>query len=476
MSRYSYADIVFDGADITKDVQPYFLSLTYTDNEDGETDDLQLKFQDRSQIWLQKWLKDALNAAVSSQTVETQQTAATTATATVTAPSGLRLRAGPSTSTARLTCAPYGSKVTVTDHSGKWWACSYGGQNGYMWSSWLKLDEEQEQQTQVVAKQSFKIQATLHRCNWHAPGTDETLDTGEFELDAVTASGPPSVITIKGTSLPYSSPIRQTKKTKAWESYKLSGIANEMAGQAGMAVMYLSDYDPDIAREEQTEESDIEFISRVAHGYGLSVKVTNKAIVIFDQLTYEKMASVMTITRGDGSYAKYKLATGSADTKYDACHVSYTDPSGQVIEATVKTSDYDAEAKAKEEEAAKKAAESAAKSAGKTQTAKQQETAAKKAAEEAKKKVAQTLEIHQKVSSVAEAKVLAEKMLRMHNKFSRTASFTLEGNPKLCAGSNVDLAGFGPWDGKYCISSSKHTISTSGYVTTITLRNTLENY
>ena len=80
------------------------------------------------------------------------------------------------------------------------------------------------------------------------------------------------------------------------------------------------------------------------------------------------------------------------------------------------------------------------------------------------------------VKDIAEAKALAEKTLRMHNKFSKTGSFTLEGDPKLVAGANVTLAGFGPWDGKYCISSAKHTIDTNGYTTTISLRSTLENY
>ncbi len=54
------------------------------------------------------------------------------------------------------------------------------------------------------------------------------LPTGDFELDSVAPSGPAAEVSIKGTALPFSAPIRQTKKTKAWESYTLSGIANEI--------------------------------------------------------------------------------------------------------------------------------------------------------------------------------------------------------------------------------------------------------
>lgn len=467
--RQSRADISFKGANITNDIAPYLLSVTYTDNEDGETDDLQIRVQDRDSVWLQKWLTEALNAAVSSVTTATAQNAAQTTTATqtatVTAPSGLRLRAGPSTSTARLSCAPYGSKVTVLDHSGSWWQCSYGGQNGYMWNSWLKLDEQTQAQaqTQVVTKPAFLIESVFHRLNWTSEGTDETLDTGAFELDSVNCSGPPSIITIKGTSLPYSSPIRQTKKTKAWEKYKLSGMATEMASAAGMAVQYLSVVDPDIVREEQTDEADITFLSRVAHRFGLSVKATNKNVVIFDQFAYEKLPSVRTIQRGRG-YSRYKVSTSKSDTQYDTCRVRYVTPQGVLIEGIAKVSDYDAEAKAKEEAAAKKAA-----------TSKTKPTAAQQA-KDAQTAAAQQLEVWYAVKDIAEAKALAEKTLRMHNKFSKTGSFTLEGDPKLVAGANVTLTGFGPWDGKYCISSAKHTIDTNGYTTTISLRSTLENY
>lgn len=463
MSRRSDADITFQGVNITSDISTYLLSVTYTDNEDGETDDLQIKLQDRPGIWLKSWLSAALSAAVTStQSSSLASQQAATTTATVNAKSGLILRAGPSTSTARLTAAPCGSTVTVKNQSGSWWECEYGGQSGYMWSSYLTPAAQQQTQQSADSKPSFLIQSIFHRYDWEGSGTDETLDTGVFELDAVDCSGPPATITIKATSLPFSSPIRQTKKSKAWENYKLSGIANEMAANAKMAVMYLSATDPDIAREEQNEESDIAFITRIAHAQGLACKATNKNIVIFDQMTYEKMASVRTITHGDGTYSKYKVSTSNADTQYTSCRVRYVNPQGVLIEGIAKTSDYDADAKAKEAEAASK----------KTST----KTSAEQQAKDAQEAEAQQLEIWQAVGSIAEAKTLAEKMLRMHNKFSKTCSFTVPGDTNLVAGANVDIKGFGPFDGKYVISQAKHSIGTSGYQTTISLRNTLEGY
>ena len=76
-----------------------------------------------------------------------------------------------------------------------------------------------------------------------------------------------------------------------------------------------------------------------------------------------------------------------------------------------------------------------------------------------------------------EAKALAEKRLRLHNKLMRMVTFTFPGNPMLVAGVTVQLDGFGGWDGKHIIKQAVHTVSTSnGYTTKITARRCLEGY
>ena len=77
---------------------------------------------------------------------------------------------------------------------------------------------------------------------------------------------------------------------------------------------------------------------------------------------------------------------------------------------------------------------------------------------------------------MAEAKALAEKQLRLHNKYARTCSFTFPGDPDLLAGVTVLLDGWGAFDGKYIIKQSKHSVSSAGYTTTVTLRRVLEGY
>ncbi len=279
----------------------------------------------------------------------------------------------------------------------------------------------------------LRIQVVFVRENWNSDGYDKVLDTGECALDDVSCDGPPNVITLKATSAPRDTATTQTKKNQAWEAYYLSSIAKEIAGRAGMDCMYESDADPYYDRVEQVKQSDIEFLSALCHNAGISLKVTANTLVLFDQAKYEAADPVITISPGSG-YSKYKLKTGQCDTQYGSCTVSYTDP---VSKATYTGSFKDPEAESD----------------------------------------AQVLSLNMRVSSNAEAEVLAQKMLRLKNKYEKHCDFTFPGDPALVVGVTVKLEGWGMFDGKYIISKAVHSLSgSSGYTTKITLRRTLEGY
>lgn len=279
-----------------------------------------------------------------------------------------------------------------------------------------------------TAYKGLSIQAVILRQNWKEDGKDDMLDCGQFELDDVQVTGPPSTVTIKGTSLFYSSTVRQTKKSKSWEKYDLKGIASEIARKNGMVCMFESDDNPSYKRIEQYKETDISFLQRLCKKAGCSLKITNNIIVVFEKRKYEKKKVVATFEKGATTYTKYSLKTGSNNT-FTSCKVSWTTAKGKVISGTAYIDGYDKDADNN-----------------------------------------QCLKVKQKVSSVSEAKSVAERLLRERNKYERTANFTVPGNPKLLAGCTVRLKKFGPWDGKYIISQAKHTVSGSGYTTQIELR------
>lgn len=442
-ARRVSAQIFFQGADITGSMRPYLLSVTYTDKEADETDDLQLKLQDRDDIWLKKWLADAIDAAASAGSLSASSASSSGGSAKsykVTAKSGLNIRSGPSTSYGKYGAVVCGTELQVEGIENGWAKVSYNGKTAYVSASYIEESggggSDASAADSSASDAGFKISAVFVRENWTGGGRDKVLDCGQFELDSVDASGPPNTVTIKATALPYSAQIRQTEKSKAWESYTLSGIANEMASANGMTCMYLSNSDPAYGRVEQYKQSDIAFLSHLCQEAGISLKATNNLLVLFDQSEYEKKPPVLAISRGSGSYTKHKLNAGTAKTQYASCRVSYTDPStGKCIEATVKVEDYNE-----------------------------------------KSKNNQQLEIAAKVASVAEAKTKAEKYLRLHNKYAKTATFTLPGNPDIVAGVTATLSGWGAWDGKYIVEEAAHSVSSSGYTTQVKLRKTLEGY
>lgn len=421
-ARRTVAQIAFNKTDITNPIGRYLKSMTYVDNEEDETDELQIQVHDRDSVWMEKWLNDAIDAAssTSSSSSDTSSGGGETVYTVVKGDtlSGIAAKYG---TTYQEIAKANGIKNPNLIYPGQQFKIPGTGGG--------------ETDSDVSADTGLKMDAVILRENWAGDGKDSLLPCGEFELDSVTASGPPAVIALKGTSLPFTAQVRQTKKSKAWENYTLSGIANEIAGANGMVCMYESAADPFYPRVEQVKTSDIQFLETLCHKAGISLKATNRTLVLFDQAAYESKAAVFTIKRGSGVYTKYKLNVGTADTQYSSCRVSYVYPTGKCIEGIAKVEDYKADAKNN-----------------------------------------QQLEITAKVSDEAEAKALAEKLLRKHNRYAKTASFTLPGNPDLVAGVTVMLEKWGGWDGKYIITQAKHTVDGSGYTVQTRLRRVLEGY
>lgn len=444
LARRSDFRVCFAGVDITKDIRPYLISITYTDAEEDEADDLQIQLHDRDQIWQKSWLKEMVNAAASTKKKSVTHKVKVTETYThrVNCSIGLYCRSGPGMGYSPIGAFAYNARVRATGKtSGSWTQVEYGDKLGWSWTGYLTKisgkDAEgrtyEKNVTEKVEVTGMSIQAVILRENWKGDGKDDCLDCGQFELDAADASGPPDTITIKATALPYTSTIRQTKKSRGWEAYTLSGIANEMARKNSMACLYSASNDPYYKRVEQNKISDIKFLSKLCKKAGISLKVSNNILVLFDQAEYEAKSTVRTFRNGDGSYTKKKLSLGKADSEYSSCRVRYTPPKGKLITATAYIDDYDEDADTN-----------------------------------------QQLEITAKVRNTSEALALAKKMLRMHNKYERTASFTIPGDPAMLSGVTVKLSGWGPWDGKHIISKATHRINNSGYVTMIETRKAQE--
>ena len=313
LARRTKAEVSFGGVNITKSIQPYLLSITYTDNEEDETDDLQIKIQDRDDLWLMHWLDEIsenLSWASSSGGSGSGDAVVSEANKYLGTPyvwggsgpsgfdcSGLVYYAlnEAGISVPRTTAQGYkdmaapvneatakpgdliffgtqgvvdhvgiymgngqminatGARVQITDINtrragiiswGRIGGSSQGGsasstqaaaQSGGS-SSAASSGEQGASSDGSGAEQRLAMDVVFVRENWNSDGSDAVLPCGEFELDHISCSGPPNTVCIKGSSIPFSSQLRQTCKSKAWESYTLSGIANEIAGNGGMSM------------------------------------------------------------------------------------------------------------------------------------------------------------------------------------------------------------------------------------------------
>ena len=50
--------ISYNGKEITEDIAPYLISMSYTDNMSGAADDISITFEDRKGIWISDWFPD----------------------------------------------------------------------------------------------------------------------------------------------------------------------------------------------------------------------------------------------------------------------------------------------------------------------------------------------------------------------------------------------------------------------------------
>ena len=303
----------------------------------------------------------------------------------------------------------------------------------YWLTAWLDDALIAQLNTDVQTTKGLAITASIVCSNWTRPGETMKLDCGRFELDSISAAGPPATITIKASSLSDKSGIRTTKRSKSWEYYTLSGVGKEIATRAGLGYIFDSGYDPGFAQKEQNEQTDIAFLKRLCNDNGCSLKISHGKVIIFDQSKYENHAAVAIITKGDGSYSRYDLRSSTSDTKYTNCIVRYLSPStGKLIEGEARADDY-------KEDGSHRA----------------------------------LVVSSQRVTSVGEAQILADKLLRMKNKFEKAGRFTSVGNPSLVASEVLQLAGWGAFNGRYIIKRTTHSVSSAGYTTDLELRNVL---
>lgn len=275
------------------------------------------------------------------------------------------------------------------------------------------------------------LDVTLVKNNWEGDSLQERLPLGLFEVDEIENSYPPSRCKLKGNSCPQNSALRQVDESRSWENVKLSAIAADIAGKAGVELVYEAEDDPEIKRAEQAELSALEFLDKLCADYYLSVKFADGKLIIFDTAKLEEQEPIMRAFIYGSSIIKKFTGTATLTEIYKDCQVSYKHGKQDEL--------YEATATAPNKQDGK------------------------------------TLKINQKVNSQGEAEKLARHKLREKNREEVKVQITTIGDFSLLSGNVIELIDHGFYSGKYLIEKATHKVG-SGYETSLECYRCLTGY
>lgn len=383
--RTARPSITLNGKDYYQVLSPYFETLEYTDNCDGEkADDLQIDLADRDKRFISDWMPDK----------------------------GAFLDVG------------------------------------------------------IIAERWFALN-----------GAAISLDCGRFWIDSINFQMPGNKVAISGTSIPITSHIKAGDETRGWESSSLRDIAQQIAGENGMSVDYQATVNPRYKRVEQTEESALAFLKKLANDAKLSIKVHRSALVIFDEEAYEAADPKFTLVYGNDlpgdGLPIYKIGCGDITTKFTdttkKARVRHNNPETGLVT--------DEEFVGPDEDLPSDFEENVNEDPGYEPDSGGYGFASRRmGAGEGDADISAGLVDYNLDDGSTPAQRKAKSVVRNANKDKDTANIDLAiGNPLIAAGMTFNLVGVGQYSGKWFVTSAKHTVGPM-YTTSLEIRRCLIGY
>lgn len=256
------------------------------------------------------------------------------------------------------------------------------------------------------------LSARIKLQDWGREGDNRSLSCGFFVLDDFSFTGWPITGSISGVSVPADGAFRETQRSKTWENVTIKEIATEIAGRAGIALLFdANGFEWTIKSIEQTTQTDCEFLMSLCTTYGLSMKVYAQKIVIFDREAYKAKRSAMVLYASDIESWSWKTTLAGT---YTGGEYAYTDPKTEE-EITAKVGDGP-----------------------------------------------RILKQSGKADSAADAERKINAAVNDANHSAVSMSVTIMGNARLFAGQCITISGMARISGKYYIDKVVHSIG-SGY-------------
>lgn len=246
----------------------------------------------------------------------------------------------------------------------------------------------------------------------------EKMHCGNFMVDTIRFSAPPSLCEIGAISAPEISAFRTTERERTWKKATLHGIARTIASRYKLKILFKGS-DVNVGTLEQSGETDHGFLEKTAESYGYGMKLYRGRIFIYSIAEMESAKPSCTIHRYQvtGGYDWETSMTGT----YTGAKIRYTDEKSKEVSCTVG-------------------------------------------------KGPRWLRISESADSIAQARKLAAAKVNNENRGTTTMSLTIRGDIRYYSTSTVVLQGFNKLSGIYFIDKAEHRIDASqGYTTQLTM-------
>lgn len=277
------------------------------------------------------------------------------------------------------------------------------------------------------------LHASISVFDWDRNGDDRSFDFGIFEIDDVSWNG---VVSLSAAAVPISGSGRSEKKHRTWKRVSLSAIAADISGNVGVSLIYDTNTDPFYDVADQIDKSDLAYLEELCKSDGLCMKITDGQLIIYEESKYESEPAVKKIIRGSSDVIGEPSFRRQSKEVFRACLITHYDPkTDQVYEGYFEAPDAE--------------------------------------------NIGHTLVLRERFNSVNDDMSLSRKSrvrLRERNRDEWTCNINLKGDVVYFSGVNVELEGWGCFDGKYHITNAGHSISSGGYSVSLRTRRCLEGY
>jgi len=252
---------------------------------------------------------------------------------------------------------------------------------------------------------------------------EDPLDAGRFEFDDADFAGPPDRVTLGFLATDVTADLR-TERTEPYEKMTLRAIAEDIAKRHNLELVGEVP-EVKIDRATQNEETDLQFITKLAEEYDLVVKVENHKLIFYSWDELDARPIIATLT--DADIKSYRIPWKS-DSVYKQATLTYQDPK---TKKEITHTEVDPEIE-----------------------------------------VGDTLKVNDRVESQAQAIEKCKAALKKANRKQVEPTIDLvEGRNWAIAGVNIQIDGYGLFSGKYQVSEAAHKINLNrGWDCTLKLR------